>query len=617
MNTKKILTALSLFLIFGSTGALAEDIPAEIPQELVFIRSGDTIIFNGAAPLPEAGTIALVDNGGTSHDINTRSVLGVLASLDAQSDAFSISNLTYYPSFGSLYLKCITTESALCDNWQYAVNGASPSTGMDSTLLSGGERIGIYFGTENRILLTTDSIVAGESVVATAEHYEYFSNTWGPRTGVTIGVTTSNPDDPFSPTVVFSKGVDENGNAEFILSGVGTYEIGIAEDYYFPMVRLNVATAPAVVPTGGGFSSSIILNTPSPSSVSLYNHEKAVEYLRGIQHDDGSFGPDLYTDWVAVALGSADISENAKEKLLAYMRVKSREDMTLTDYERRSMALLSLGENPYAFNGINHIEKITGSFDGTQFGDPELVNDDIFALIPLSSAGYTVSDAEIKSDIAFLIFKQREDGSWEGSVDLTAAAVQALLPFKEIDGVSISLEKAVIFLKDAQKNNGSFGSIYTTSWVYGAMHALGEDWEKNGNGVSDYFAEVQQSDGALLPSNESEENRIWATSYAVAGAHSWREGMHHVAKPEIRFFVESKDILVQKLEGLPVQKAMTDSTVESFIGEPLVGEAPKISEVILTGSAVESGEEVPAVISIIVLGIILGFVIYSQSSKVK
>lgn len=610
MYKKTFLAVLTILLVFGCKAVQADDVPVEIPQESVFIRNGDNIIFNGAVPLPDAGTIPLVDSAGTSHDVNTRSVLGLLASLDAESDAFSISNLQYYSSFSSLYLKCITTDSAYCDNWQYIVDGNSPATGMDSTILSGGERVGIYFGTPNRVFLSKESIASGESVVGKSERYEYLSNTWSPRTGVTIGVTTPNPDDPFSPTVLFSKTVDENGTAEFALNTVGSYDVGIAEDYYFPTVRLLVTPLQPVTPTGGGATSLVIFNTAVSSPKHMYSSEKAVEYLQGMQHDDGSFGPDLYTDWVAVAFGSAGISGTAKEKLVAHLRSRSGEEMMLTDNERRSMALLSLGENPYAFNGINYIEKITASFDGMQFGDPELVNDDIFALIPLSRAGYTASNTEIKNDIVFLLSKQRADGSWEGSVDLTAAAVQALLSYKEIDGVSLSLEKAVLYLKEGQKNDGSFGSVYTTSWVSGAMHALGEDWKKNENGVLDFFANAQHPDGALLPETETTENRIWATSYAVASGSSWAEVMKPVSKPEIRTVIKAESTVTLKAEAALVPEWLTTEPLYTAVSE-------ESARGVLAANVEASRTQIPGVVGVVALSILLGFGIYSKFPKTQ
>ena len=71
----------------------------------------------------------------------------------------------------------------------------------------------------------------------------------------------------------------------------------------------------------------------------------------------------------------------------------------LTDNERRVMALLSLNKNPYDFEGINYVDAIVKEFDGAQFGEKNLVNDDMFVLIVLPKVGYTFADVEIKKTI--------------------------------------------------------------------------------------------------------------------------------------------------------------------------------------------------------------------------
>jgi hypothetical protein len=173
------------------------------------------------------------------------------------------------------------------------------------------------------------------------------------------------------------------------------------------------------------------------------------------------------------------------------------------------------------------------SFDSTQFGDANLVNDDIFALLPLANAGYLVSDDIITKDIAFILSEQKSDGSWEGSIDLTAAAIQALKSFESIIGTSSALVKATNYLVSEQKNDGGWGSVYSTSWAMQAMNVLNESWSKNGNTPLDYLGKQQAEDGAVLSSSETLQNRIWATSYAIPAVlgKPWSLIMHTVAKP--------------------------------------------------------------------------------------
>ena len=90
------------------------------------------------------------------------------------------------------------------------------------------------------------------------------------------------------------------------------------------------------------------------------------------------------------------------------------------------MALMALGLNPYNINGENYIKKITDSFDGTQYGNIEKDSDDIFALIVLQNAGYEKEEDIIKNTITYILSKQKENGSWNESVDMTGASMQAL-----------------------------------------------------------------------------------------------------------------------------------------------------------------------------------------------
>ncbi|MEI6316471.1 MAG: hypothetical protein WCO65_01950 [bacterium] len=500
-------------------------------NENFIIRDGSTVIFNGAVPLPNAGTVSIADKNGNAHSINSRSVLAILNSIANSNNTFTISDLEYYNSYGSFYLKCLTPQgaSAKCDNWQYAVGNSTPFTGIDQTILSGGETIGIYFGSQHRVQFDKTTISAGDSVVATAQSYNYTNDTWSPLSSVTIGITVPNPNDAWNPTVVSTAPVSQDGTAKITITKAGAYTAGIVEDYYFPSYTLQVTTTPEVQSTGG-------VAQMSPATSTAFSVARAFGYLQSVQANDGSFGgSDMYTDWAGIAYGAGNISGTSTDALVSYLTSHATLSSNLTDNERRAMALLSLGKNPYSFNGVNYVDVITKSFDGIQFGDSSLVNDDIFALIPLSASGYTATDTMISKDVAFIISKQGSDGSWNQSVDMTSAAVQALSQYKLISGVSDSLAKAGVYLQNSQKDTGGWENISASSWAIGAMNTLGAQWVKNDKDTNEYLGEQQVSDGAVLPITQTMQNRIWATSYAIPASlgKSWSSIMHAVSKPEI------------------------------------------------------------------------------------
>ncbi len=146
-NIKKVLSNLLIVIILFvgiNNVVLAES--ASI--NLIIKNNGSTIYSNNVALLP-SGTISINDSNGSPHDTNANSVLSVINTADIESADFNISNLIYYSSFNAFYLKCITIEEEFCADWQYKVNDVSPAVGMDSTILSNGENVVLFFKNEN------------------------------------------------------------------------------------------------------------------------------------------------------------------------------------------------------------------------------------------------------------------------------------------------------------------------------------------------------------------------------------------------------------------------------------------------------------------------------------
>ncbi len=527
--------------------------PAEV-FETVLIRAKEHVVYQGEAVFPNDSTIDIVDTDGVTHAINARSALGFLQKISQDSDSFTLT-IQYFSAYNSLYLKCITPNgsSELCNNWQYSINGVTPWSSMDAMILSGGETVGFYFGSPHQVVFAPPS-VTGEPFVATAQTYNYFDNTWSALAGVTIGVTVSNAADPYNPTVVATQSVDANGSATFTIADVGEYNIGIAEDYYFPSYSLTVAAPATDKASGGSAGSAPIVQENIPA----FNAAVAVQYLIRMQNDDGSFEQkSMYTDWLGIALAAGN-ADDAQVKLIEYLAAHNAVSSILTDNERRAMALLALKQNPYSFQGENYIAAIVKQYDGNQFGDPSLMNDDVFALLPLSESGYTANDEMISKTIAFIISKQKTDGSWEESVDVTAAAVQALAVFRSVSGVEDALSKASVYLQNAQLSDGGFDSVYSTSWAAQAMQVLGTTWTKNGKGAADYFAAQQASDGGFLPNSETVRNRVWATSYAVPAmlGKSWSAIMQSVDR-----------VIEVESEGQAEQEEVTIETQKEIVAE--------------------------------------------------
>ncbi|MDO8633410.1 MAG: prenyltransferase/squalene oxidase repeat-containing protein, partial [Candidatus Wildermuthbacteria bacterium] len=257
----------------------------------------------------------------------------------------------------------------------------------------------------------------------------------------------------------------------------------------------------------------------SPEKV--FDVKAAVGFLQSLQGEDGSISSAPFlNDWLALAIPG-------NEQLKAYLLSDPNPGDLLTDYERRAMALHALGINPYSGTSTNYIAKILEGFDGTQFGNQDLANDDIFALIPLSKAGYTLADPEVEKTVSFILSWQQSNGSWS-DVDSTAAAVQALLFAKDKLEVQVALDRAKLYLISQKQEDNSFGNAYSTSWALQALQALGENVSSSG------LADLQAEDGGLLK-DDSLNNRIWATAYAIPAAEgkSWSSILQSFEKPQV------------------------------------------------------------------------------------
>ena len=294
----------------------------------------------------------------------------------------------------------------------------------------------------------------------------------------------------------------------------------------------STVTPETTAATSGSGGSSLITNTQTKT----VDISKALNFLSVKQQNDGSFGGGLYTDWAAIALATGPNNTN-RNALSTFMRSGTPNLSSITDYERHAMALMALGINPYSGTEINCISPIVSSFDGTQIGDVNLINDDIFALFPLLKSGYSVNDVIINSTTLHIISTQKENGSWNDSVDMTAAAIQALSQVRTVSGASDALQKARAYIIGKQVSDGGFGSVFSTSWVIQAFNSLGEYPAdiKNSSGKSplDSLAEIQAPDGGFEVDG-SNSTRIWSTSYAIPAIlnRTWSSLLSSFSKPQ-------------------------------------------------------------------------------------
>src|SRR3989344_1060944 len=417
-------------------------------------------------------------------------------------------------------------------------------TALNKHILSADEDLLLAFNTfPMKIVAETETPTENSTTTIRIYHFGFdssFNGVWLPAASSTINIAGEN----FNP--------DSNGVYEFFVSTSSSITISGSEPGFLNPEAITlhpIQLAPDPLPSvdsgnpgagsggggGGGGGGSGIQN----NSIDV---GKALQFLIANQKTDGSFGSTgspqggsaLYTDWAAIAFGGMGESE-AKQKIIGYFKSANDNLTSATDYERRAMALMALGINPYNGTSINYIDKILERFDGTQIGDPALVNDDIFAIFPLMKSGYSADDSIIQKTVSFIISKQKSDGSWENSIDLTAAAIQSLIA-GQVSPSADYLLKAKAYLANQQKPDGGFGNSFSTSWAIQAIAALDDstlNWVKINATPDNSLFLIQQLDGGLETISVDNGTRIWVTAYAIPAAlgKTWDSILTGFSKP--------------------------------------------------------------------------------------
>lgn len=395
--------------------------------------------------------------------------------------------------------------------WGYFINLEYGSIALNSYTLNEGDEILLQYNTiPLKLELSTTTLVVGDSVTISISEFgldEFWNPVWIPSTSSTI---TINEEATFTPS----------STASLLITTTSPYTIRVEKNGYITQeITLTVGATPTqVTPPSSGSSGG----SGGSSSGSTNPAQNMISFLDAKQNTNGSFGTTAFlSDWAAIAYGAWTGNSLGESKLTSHLLTNPSPldgPNQTTNYARRAMALMALSINPYTGTQTNYISEILKGFDGTQFGEVGLINDDIFVLTPLLHSGYSINDALIVSTTKYIIANQDTHGSF-GSIDLTGAAVQTLTELSSIEGVSEALTKAKNYLKEAQQPDGGFGNVYATGWVMQGITALGENtanWSNNGNTSVAYIQSNQSSDGGML-AGDTDANRIWATSYAIPG----------------------------------------------------------------------------------------------------
>jgi len=432
---------------------------------------------------------------------------------------------TWY-SFGASLDSLSNYNADFANNrfWLYFINGEPGNAALNAYLVKPGDDLLLVYGVSPlKLAAAENKLNVGATTTVSLSSFDFTAWAWVPAFPsklVVDGVLYSeSTDGSFGFSPLGSRAYNLIGRKEGFLDSNAVSVTGLSIEPNRGEVL--GATVSESVTSGGCWL--CFYDEPKREEFDL---PKALEFLEKHQSEDGSFGSPMLSDWAAIALSSHSTTSPSALLLKKHLLLDKITSNILTDYERRVMAMLALGFDPRQEPG-EYISYIKNSFKDGQFGDPSLINDDIFAVLVLRKAGFLENDEQIEKTVRNIIASQSSNGSWI-SADLTSAALQALLLTPNLPNVSSSIIRAQEYLRSVQFDDGGYGDVFATSWVTLAVAASGLDpslWVKNGKSPLDYLNSEQRIDGGMRTDSNDRDSRIWATSYAISAASkkSWSE----------------------------------------------------------------------------------------------
>ncbi len=240
-----------------------------------------------------------------------------------------------------------------------------------------------------------------------------------------------------------------------------------------------------------------------------------------------SHANDPWSTMALTVLGASSIPTNY---------LKSVSGQTAIEYAAPILAITGLDEDPRTFGDTDYVAALKAFDTNNQIGDEDTVNDDIFGLLALVSAGLDDSDPVVADAQTFILDHQDSNGGWgfstSGGTDsnMTASAIVALIASGVDDSDSVILN-GLNYLLTTQNDDGGFtydpespwgtaSDSSSTAWVIWALNAASIDpasWIKSDHTPTEYLESNQTPGGYFSYQTGSPEDSFSAitTAYAV------------------------------------------------------------------------------------------------------
>lgn len=292
-----------------------------------------------------------------------------------------------------------------------------------------------------------------------------------------------------------------------------------------------------------------VLANPNPYETNI---GKGLAFLSSLQNADAGFpwwagekkgeSDPATTAWVVMALAANGEDLTAKkwqkngQNPLDYLVKNTDQLESTTDYARQLLALATV--NDYApekqaiINKLKSWQDESGHFGQRALDEAEFINAHMWTILALQSVGEDIANADKAK--TWLINSQNDDGGFAwylglpSDADDTAIAIQTLIALGEEPAKSLTIKKALNYLRSLQATDGGFSSGWavkvsnasTDSWVWQALNSIGETasspmWTIKGKNVASHLISLQNQAGYFRWMTSEKNPSVTDTAYAL------------------------------------------------------------------------------------------------------